>query len=90
MLIGIYGMVTQPKGQKCIEPIEDWSIFMEKCTPAVTPPLLIAYLSPKNEKAYFFILRSCIPTYRTVKGLGMLLLMHLKEPFSAYISLLVE
>ena len=46
-------MVAQPenfkKGQKCIEPIEDWSIFMEECTPAVTSPLnsLIAYLSLK-------------------------------------------
>ena len=55
MLIEIYGMGTQPenfkKGQKCIEPIEDWSIFG---TPAVTSPLisLIAYLSSKNEKAY--------------------------------------
>ena len=42
------------KDQKCIEPIEAWSIFKEECTPALTSSVisLIAYLRPKNEMAY--------------------------------------
>ena len=51
-------MVTPQNFKKrskiCIEPIEDWSIFTEECTPVLTSSVisLIAYLRPKNEMAY--------------------------------------
>ena len=51
--------------QKCTYAYGGWSIFTEKCTPAVTSLAIkvIAYFCLKNEKAYYKYIATHITEY---------------------------